>query len=208
MTREEKLYTMRGAELIQVAENAGVKVNHKGTQLKESKAKVIAKILAVENAETAPAEVKGYRPRTAGEPVEREPQKVVRFRAKKTRKTYKPRQKKALNEAVAELLTYICTEWEKMGGTVKPCGNKFRPLCSENGRQVIKLMWTTKKISFFVRVEAATAHAEQWQKINYAMPFQCMFFNDTEETRQNIKDIFQLVLDVDSVRPKKTKKTA
>ena len=50
MTREEKLYTMRGAELIGVAEKLGVKVSKKGNALKESKDKVIKKILAAETA--------------------------------------------------------------------------------------------------------------------------------------------------------------
>lgn len=50
MTREEKLYSMRGAELIAEAEKLGVKVTHKGNALKESKAKAIEKILAAETA--------------------------------------------------------------------------------------------------------------------------------------------------------------
>ena len=48
MTREEKLYSMRGAELIKEAEKLGVTVSHKGNALKESKASAIQKILAAE----------------------------------------------------------------------------------------------------------------------------------------------------------------
>lgn len=48
MTREDRLYAMRGAELIQEAEKMGVKIAHKGSQLKESKAKAVAKILAAD----------------------------------------------------------------------------------------------------------------------------------------------------------------
>lgn len=48
MTREEKLYSMRGAELIQEAERMGVKVAHKGNSLKESKEKAVQKILAAD----------------------------------------------------------------------------------------------------------------------------------------------------------------
>jgi len=48
MTREERLYSMRGVELIAEAEKLGVKVSHKGNSLKESKEKVIQKILTME----------------------------------------------------------------------------------------------------------------------------------------------------------------
>ena len=50
MNREDKLYTMNGATLIKVADNLGVKVacNRIRTQLKESKAAVIARILEAE----------------------------------------------------------------------------------------------------------------------------------------------------------------
>ena len=51
LTREERLITMKGADLIRVADKYGVKVscNKSRTQLKESKDAVIARILAVEN---------------------------------------------------------------------------------------------------------------------------------------------------------------
>lgn len=52
MTREEKLYSMSGLTLIQLADKLGVKlnVNKTRTGLKESKAKAIEKILAAEAA--------------------------------------------------------------------------------------------------------------------------------------------------------------
>lgn len=58
MTREDKLYSMTGLTLIKIADDLGVKVNcnRTRTQLKESKAKVIEKILAAENAAAAEAE--------------------------------------------------------------------------------------------------------------------------------------------------------
>lgn len=48
MTREQKLWSMTGAQIIEVAEKLGVKVYHKGNSLKESKEKAIQKILAAE----------------------------------------------------------------------------------------------------------------------------------------------------------------
>ena len=99
--------------------------------------------------------------------------------------------------------------WKELGGVVKMPGQEnavFRPLCAEGGRQVVKLMWTTKKVSLFVRVAEATEYAERFQRINYAMPFQCMYFTDTETNRENIKKLFTVVLEKDSIR--KTKKTA
>lgn len=51
MTREEKLISMTGATLIQLADNLGVKVacNKTRTQLKESKKNVVDRIIAVES---------------------------------------------------------------------------------------------------------------------------------------------------------------
>ena len=57
MTREERLYAMRGTELIAEAEKLGVKVAHKGNSLKESKEKAIQKILAAEVVQTEEPEV-------------------------------------------------------------------------------------------------------------------------------------------------------
>lgn len=56
LTREERLITMKGADLIRVADKYGVKVNcnKSRTQLKESKDAVIARILAIENQIKAP----------------------------------------------------------------------------------------------------------------------------------------------------------
>lgn len=61
LTREERLWTMKGQDLIRVADNCGVKVkcNKSRTQLKESKEAVINRILEAEAkiAETEAAEV-------------------------------------------------------------------------------------------------------------------------------------------------------
>ncbi|MBO6272781.1 hypothetical protein J6O48_08390 [bacterium] len=132
-------------------------------------------------------------------PQEQEPEKKER----------KKREPKVVSEAVSELLDFIVNKWNTMGGTgILTLDNdkKFAPMRAENGRQVIKLMWTNKKISLFVRVESVTEYAEKWQKINYALPFQCMFFNATEEVKANIEKLLQDVLDVDSVRRKKADK--
>lgn len=210
MNRNDKLTTMKGSDLIALAEKLGVKVacNKAHTQLKESKQAVIDRIIAKENeqqkSEQKPEEITHIEV-TDLSVVVREEQKDVEEEVKKEPK---PRKKKAVSNDIKNLLDFICTEWKKFG-IIKTPGKEnavFRPLCVESGRQVIKLMWTTKKISLFVRVEAATKYAEAFQKINYAMPYQCMFYNDTEEVRQDIKNIFELVVNTDSVRPKKEKK--
>lgn len=206
MTREEKLYSMTMKYLAEVAEAEGIKIDKKG-----SKQKAVEKILAYE---AAAAEVREEEEKALTETAEQQTETAEETTAEETtaeqpKKERKERRKKEQTVDVSALLEFIIDEWQKTGGIVKVPAKEnavFRALCVENGRQVLKLMWTTKKISFFTRIEAATAHAETWQRINYAMPFQCMFAHDTEEARQNIKDIFQLVRDVDSVRPKKERK--
>lgn len=211
MTREEKLYSMTMKALVEEAEKIGVKIDKKG-----SKQKAVEKMLAAEAKMTDVAEVAETEEEKCGDGTEYAEvmQEIMAGAEKKAeeakveKKERKQRKKKEQAADITELLEFIISEWEKIG-TVKTPNKEnavFRPLCVESGRQVIKLMWTTKKISFFVRVEEATAYAEKWQKINYAMPFQCMFFHDTEEVRQNIKDIFRLVVDADGVRTKKGKR--
>lgn len=58
MTREDKLYSMKGSELIKEADKLGVKVNcnKSRTQLTEAKSKVVERILAAEAAMTADTE--------------------------------------------------------------------------------------------------------------------------------------------------------
>ena len=60
LTREERLWTMKGQDLIRVADKCGVKVSCKKarTQLKESKEAVILRILDAEAAETKAVESK------------------------------------------------------------------------------------------------------------------------------------------------------
>lgn len=64
LTREERLWTMKGQDLIRVADKCGVKVkcNKPRTQLKESKEAVISRILEAEAkaAETEAAEVEDH----------------------------------------------------------------------------------------------------------------------------------------------------
>ena len=208
MTREEKLYSMTMKVLAEVAEAEGVKIDKKG-----SKQKAVEKILAFEaereavRAEEQCALSEPFQTEETEEPEEVEERKQEEEPQKETKKARKPRQKKEVSADVSALFDYIMTEWKNMGGIVKMPGKEnacFRPLCAENGRQVVKLMWTTKKVSMFIRVETGTQYADKWQKINYAMPFQCMFFNDTEETRERIKNLFALVMQEDSIR--KTKK--
>ncbi len=60
LTREERLWTMKGQDLIRVADKCGVKVscNKARTQLKESKEAVILRILDAEAAEAKAVEPK------------------------------------------------------------------------------------------------------------------------------------------------------
>lgn len=210
MTYEERLYSMRGAELIQEAERVGAKIAHKGTALKESKDKAVAKILAVVKTEEVPVEPEeetriSETPETeVTAPAETEPEKEEP--AKKQRK---PRTPKAMSEDITKLLEYIEKTWEEIGSVRAPEieNAKFKALCAEGGRQVAKLMWTTKKISLFVRVEVLTEYAEEHQKINYGMPFQCMFYHNTAEVRKNLKKLLTEANKADAVRKKKEKET-
>ena len=186
MTYKERLTMMNGYQLILEAEKHNVKVPHKGKALKISKDKAIAKILAV-----------------VEEPAVEEPA------VEEPKKERKPRKKKEMTADIKNLLQFIKDAWTVAGGTVREPEKEnavFNALCAENGRQVLKLMWTTKKISLFTRVETGTEFAEKWQKINYGLPYQCMYFNDIPETRDNLQKLFAHVLAVDAVRPKKEKK--
>lgn len=80
MTREEKLYAMNGATLIQVANKLGVKVycNKTGTKLVEAKSKAIERILAAEAAaEKKPVEKKPAKKSAEKKPVEKPEKKPV-----------------------------------------------------------------------------------------------------------------------------------
>lgn len=72
MTREEKLYSMTGLTLIQVADSLGVKVRANKTRnaLKEAKAKVIERILAAEAAAATEEEQVEEQPTETEEPIE------------------------------------------------------------------------------------------------------------------------------------------
>lgn len=194
MTREQKLYSMTMKMLVMEAEKLGVKIDKKG-----SKQKAVEKMLAAEQ-ETKTAEVETAEVETA-EVVEVVEEQTAEEQ-QETKKERKPRQKKELSQDIITLLEYIKTTWNEIGFIRYPKkdNSAFCALCAKNGRQVLKLMWTTKKVSLFTRIEAAVDFAEKWQKINYAMPFQCMFFTDTEENRQNITNLFDMVLEADGVR--------
>ena len=173
--KKENLEKMTGRELMAVADSLNVKVatNKERTGLKESKSKVIEKIVAA-----LPKEEK------------------------------KVRKHKEISTEISELLTFLAKDWEDRGGYIRK-GNKedakFAALCfGKNSRQVAKLMWTNTKISLYVRIESAIEFSEKNQKINYGLPFQCMYFHNTKETRNNIKKVFDIVTTEDI----KTKKRA
>lgn len=218
MTRYEKLYSMRLVDLAPVAESLGIKINIKG-----KKDVAVVKILEAEDkkaeqeqeeqeqaaAEAVEEQVADETICGDGTPFVEVMEEITAGAEKRAKEARKPRKKKEQSADVSAMLAFILDTWQSVGGIVKMPAKEnalFRPLCADNGRQVIKLMWTKKKVSFFVRVEAATAHAEKWQKINYSLPFQCMFFHDTEEVRQGIRQIFQIVLASDGIRQKKTSK--
>lgn len=207
MTYEERLYSMRGAELIKEAEKVGAKIAHKGTALKEAKEKAIAKILATVKSEEIPTEPEKVEvvaeiltkteEENSEEPEKTEPEKKQR----------KPRTPKEINEDVKNLLEYIEKTWQEIGFIRVPDveNAKFKALCAEGGRQVAKLMWTTKKVSLFVRLENLTEYAENYQKINYGMPFQCMFYHNTAEVCENLKKLLTEANKADAIRRKKEK---
>lgn len=215
-TLKELREQMTMKEIVAFALEWGVKVDKKG-----SKTSAIGKIEAycpeailhpnkvVEEQEPVveePAvEVKEPEPVVeVEEPTVEEQEPVVEEpKAKKARKPLK------LNNEVVALLKNIRDTWEAAGGTIRYPDQenaRFNALCAENGRQVLKLMWTRKKVSLYSRVAAAVDFAEDWQKINYALPYQCIFYENTAENFDNICNLIEMVMDADSERTKKAKK--
>lgn len=93
MTREDRLYSMKMAQLIEVAEAEGIKIDKKG-----SKAKAVEKILAYE---AAAAEVRAEEAEALAEDFQTE-ETAVEETAEKTEQK-KRRSKKSFEQLVAEI---------------------------------------------------------------------------------------------------------
>lgn len=135
MTREDRLYAMTGATLIQVADKLGVKVycNKTRTALKEAKANVIERILAAEKAaeeaETAEimqakidagVEIAEINPEEVQIVDEIQPEEVVEVKTKKQKKERKTVLNTArLTEEVIEVLTDNNIKFRVIGKRVR-----------------------------------------------------------------------------------------
>lgn len=202
MTYQERVYSMTGAKLIEEAEKFGVKLNKKGNTLKESKAKAADKIIAAYEAQHAEEPKKTEEPAEVVEAVE-----TKTAPAEEPKKEKKERKHRENTEDVKQLTEYILSKWAEIGTIKEPAkdGFKFKALCTHNGRQVIKFMWTTKKVNLFVRIDPEGI-VNTYKKINYALPFQCMFTEYTGATKKQIDKLMTTVMKADAVRPKKEKK--
>lgn len=187
MNRADKLMTMKGADLISLADRLQVKVacNKSRTQLKESKQAVIDRIIIKETENSK--EEKKEEKKKAVKPI-KEKEAVVS--EKKTRKT------KSRTEDVSKLLDFIMTEWEKVGN-IKINGDtmetNFAALrTSETNRQVLKLMWTKKSVKFYSRSADTETMFEHVKKINYALPYEITIFEFNKETKRSILALFKM----------------
>jgi len=114
LTREERLWTMKGQDLIRVADKCGVKVscNKARTQLKESKEAVILRILDAEAAEAKavepkPVEAKAVEPK----PVEAKAVEPKPVEAKAVEP--KPVEAKTKNQITYKNKTQSIKDWGK-----------------------------------------------------------------------------------------------
>lgn len=178
MTREDKLYTMRGQELIEVAEKLGVKVNKKGNTLKEAKAKVIARILEAEEAKSQEApEVK-----EAVEPQAETPARVEK-------KSHKPRQKKenpdrqVFTEKIKKLVSEVGGEfrtWEKLPSIF---------LIKENGKSIVEVRYGKDGYKMAINPKRVAIAAETTKIKYYLCSLTGIFkYTDTEELERIIKE--------------------
>lgn len=126
MTRNDKLMTMKGADLIRVADNLGIKVacNKARTALKESKQAVIDRIIAKENEQKEP-EVVHFEVKDLSAVVRVE-QKDVEAEKKEAKQKERKSEKKTLEELVADLpiISNIQFKPAAHGGIVVKRGNK------------------------------------------------------------------------------------
>lgn len=120
MTREEKLWSMRGADLIHLADKLGVKVacNKTRTQLKEAKEKVIKRVIAFEASQNEVEEVTEETEETTteaqvlpSEEVSEEPKQNTKEKIKKPNKKLKELTYKGKTKSIREWAEELEMPW-------------------------------------------------------------------------------------------------
>lgn len=170
MTREEKLYTMTGTVLIQIADKLGVKVacNRTRTALKEAKAKVIARILEAEAA-TEIEEVETLEAPVTEEPVE------VKVEEPKETKTKEKRTRKVKSVVSEEVINTFIDDFKD---TVEECGlelktwDKIKNLYAVkfNGKAVLECYVGRKNYRLNLKFEHLPEGVEAVTIKNYYLP--------------------------------------
>lgn len=139
MTRQDQLFSMNGATLIELAEKLGVKVycNKTRTQLKEKKDNVVNRILEAEGVTSEPEEVV----------VKEEKAKPVK---KDKPKTKKEKVEKKVDSADIEAIKVYVTDYAKTKGAeiYEPKKGRMNWLAIKvNGKNVMGLEYSRKKVN-------------------------------------------------------------
>ena len=169
MTREEKLYAMRPAEIIELAEKLGVKVNHTGNHLKESREKAHKKIMLAEDRlnGTAPAETVPEKEEEK-EVITPAPAEVP-APAEKEKKERKPRQKKEKIDVFGIVSGVLDT---MPNVTYKECGNcitvkRDNKKYLEVWRRAVKIRLYIPEELFEAKKDDITDYTENVTRVDY-----------------------------------------
>ena len=113
MTREDKLYSMRGVDLIHLADKLGVKVacNKARTQLKEGKDKVVERIIAFEASQEEVEETVTEAQISPSEEVSEEPKQNAKREPKKPNKKLTELTYKGKTKSIREWATELEMPW-------------------------------------------------------------------------------------------------
>lgn len=113
MTREDKLYSMRGVDLIHLADKLGVKVacNKARTQLKEGKDKVVERIIAFEASQNEAEEVTEEAEEETAVEAQISPSEEVSEELKQNNKKEPKKPNKKLTELTYKGKTKSIREW-------------------------------------------------------------------------------------------------
>lgn len=198
MTREDALYAMNGATLIQVADKLGVKVNCNKTRtaLKEAKSKVIDRILVAEGVTTTapttettvPTTEPAVDTTTAVEPVAEQPAEAPVKKVKKTRKV-----KVAVTpEVVTTFIDDLTSVVADTDGFELKTWDKIKNLYAVryNGKTVIECYVGKKNYRVNVKVDRVPEGVEYTTVKNYYLPACIKAVAYTDRLVFNIIDSF------------------
>lgn len=109
------------------------------------------------------------------------------------------------------LLEFVVDTWEANYGHVEVASyvakTSFAALkVAETNRQVIKVVWTNSSVKLAFRIPEAQDVFDNMKVVNYTMPYQITFTEDTPEVRDRILKSFPLAATLDVKKSKKAKK--